>query len=83
MGMASAPSSGSNEEITNDYLAEQAVTEIERAYEYNSLSGFMDLLDDDFENKLGFKSSLENEFLNTKNQELQFVIDSTLAEEFG
>jgi len=54
---------------------------MESAYAAESLAGFYLLLDRDFENFLSFKNSLQDEFLNKKNLNVKFYLDTILTED--
>lgn len=57
---------------------EQTLGVIKAAYESEKLPDFMELLDKDFEDRLNFQANLQNYFINTKDNEISFVIDSLL-----
>jgi hypothetical protein len=61
-------------------LIEATIADIESAYESRNLENMTDLLDKDYNDRLEFKSSLEDYFLSVKELQIHFVIDSSLSE---
>ena len=70
--------------VTEDELTKSAVEEamanIEYAYASRNILTMTDSLDKNFEGWLSFKSSIQNEFLSVKEQQIHFVIDTFLTE---
>jgi len=64
----------------SDALIEQMLSDIETAYMSRSVNMMSDLLDKDYENLLNFKSALESFFLNVKELQIYFVVDTILVE---
>ncbi len=57
------------------------LSQIETTYASENLPAFITFLDKAFEGFGDFKDSLQDEFLNKKNLELKFIVDSILEED--
>jgi hypothetical protein len=81
LGMSGAPQQASTteDELTKTAV-EEAMANIEYTYASRHTSEMMDVLDKNFEDWLGFKSSIENHFLSVKELQIHFVVDSFLTE---
>jgi len=61
-------------------LIDRAFAAIGDAYQSRSLIDMTELLDKDYEDLLDFRSALESYFLNVKELQINFVIDTTLID---
>ena len=81
LGMSEAPVQSKPAEYqTSEASVEEAIANLEAAYESLNTASMMELLDRDFEGWLSFKSSIENQFLSSKSLQVHFVIDSYLRD---
>jgi len=64
-------------------MVEEALGDIEAAYESKSLEDLMSFLDKDFEAKARFQSILESYFISISRSHLHFVIDMIIADKNG
>jgi hypothetical protein len=83
LGMAEAPQDSpeatSQLDTTKGDL-ESFLADLEVAYESRSVSNVSSLLDRDFERLLDFKSNLQDYYLNYRNLQIHFVIDTYLTD---
>lgn len=86
LGMASSPRS--NPKVETHRLAlrsvvEEALADIEFAYESKNLESFLKLLDEGFEGKARFQADLSSYFLILDKPHLHFVVDMVIADKNG
>ncbi len=86
LGMVSSPRRSVSVETRSLALQsalEEALADIEFAYESKNPEGFLKLLDEGFEGKARFQSNLSSYFLSLDKTHLHFVIDMVLADKNG
>lgn len=82
LGMSPQPSPKVNlqtQEMLTRLIIEEFFQKIESAYAFEDLKGFMDLLDNKFDDKGRFKLVLSEYFEEVSNPHLHFVIDMVLS----
>jgi hypothetical protein len=72
-----APGATSEEQTRTQ--TNQVLATLKSAYESESLSDFMNLLDKDYEDRLTFQSNLQNYFISNKNPELIIITDAVVV----
>lgn len=84
LGMSAAPQqpqqTGSTEDELTKTAVEEAIADIDSAFESRDVAAMMDCLDKDFEGWLEFKSSIQNKFLSVKELQVFVVVDTFLSE---
>jgi len=69
-----------SQESSTRISIEQALADLKTTYESHNFEGLIDILDNNYEGRLEFQSSLQDYFLSHKDLTVNFVIDTVLKD---